>query len=201
MTSRATLRVVVSLLVFPIAFGVNALISPQIYTPREPVFSGPDIASNWAWRSMANGQHSWWLWSVFPDASVRNVGFVSPHPNFLPVGIDFTNWIDQHLGLEVDASRPPYDVTQFGIREELLSEAKVFSRIKCRDNQAMVERDSCFYFVAWSDKLLPEFRPVFVGVRTLFDEDSEVALVEKNLLESLIPVDLGQVPDYHDIDS
>ena len=64
----------------------------------------------------------------------------------------------------------------------------------------MTVRDTCFYFVAWSDELLPEATPEFIAVRTNLDDDSEVALVEKTFLASVLPVSLDQIPDYFEVD-
>ena len=187
-----------------VALGIplNMVFYPQVYEARSPVFNGPDIASNWEWRSMAISEHSWWLWSVFPDARVSHVGFAAPpgKPDGLEVGIKFSNWRDDYLGLDVDASLPPLDVTDLGIRDELLTEARVFSRIHCRDNQEMTVRDSCFYFVAWRDDLMTSSNPEFLAVRTFLDDDSEVALVEKAFLTSLIPAPLDSVPNYWEVD-
>jgi hypothetical protein len=193
-------RALIALATLSIGIPVNLLVSPQVYTPREPVFSGVDIAANWEWRSMAIREHSWWLWNVFPDARVSHVGFVAGNADLLPVGIQFSSWRDEYLGLDVDTSEPPLDVTALGIREQLLDEARVFSRIHCRDNQEMTKRDTCFYFVAWSDALLPDSDPEFIAVRTKLDDDSEVALVEANFLWSLLPTSVDSLPDYHEVD-
>ena len=195
-----TFRAVISFLALSVAVPINIFVSPQVYTPREPVFSGVDIASNWEWRSMAIREHSWWLWSVFPDARVSHVGYVARSSGELPVGIRFSSWRDEYLGLDVEESETPLDVTDLDVRQALLSEARVFSRIHCRDNQAMTVRDTCFYFVAWSDDLLPETNPEFIAVRTNLDEDSEVALVEKTFLASVLPVSIDQIPDYFEVD-
>ena len=195
-----TFRTVISFLALSVAVPINIFVSPQVYAPREPVFSGVDIASNWQWRSMAIREHSWWLWSVFPDAHVSHVGFVRRSSGELPVGIQFSSWRDEYLGLDVDESETPLDVTDLDVRQALLSEARVFSRIHCRDNQAMTVRETCFYFVAWSDDLLPETNPEFIAVRTKLDDDSEVALVEKTFLASVLPVSINRIPDYFEVD-
>ena len=195
-----TFRAVVSFLALSVAVPINIFLSPQVYSPREPVFSGVDIASNWEWRSMAIREHSWWLWNAFPDAHVSHVGYVAQSSDELPVGIQFSSWRDEYLGLNVDESETPLDVTGLDVRQALLSEARVFSRIHCRDNQAMTVRDTCFYFVAWSDELLPEATPEFIAVRTNLDDDTEVALVEKTFLASVLPVSLDQIPDYFEVD-
>jgi hypothetical protein len=138
-------------------------------------------------------------WRYFPDAEVRNVGYVAAEPGAAELGVEFSSWRDEYLGLKVDVSEPPLDVVEFGIRDELLAEARVYSRIHCRDKSTMINRDTCFYFVAWSDKLLPKSKPEFLGVRTFVDEDSEIALVEKTFLESLLPVELDRVPTLHEV--
>lgn len=152
---------------------------------------------------MAIDMHSWWLWSEIPDASVKNVGFVTPpdHPEQLRVGIQFHSYIDDYLGLTVDLSEPPLDVTAWEIRDQLHMQAKNYSRIHCRDNQAMTIRDTCYYFVAWDWDLLPEQNPEFYAVRTYLDDDSEIALVEKNFLESLTEVSVDKIPNFHEVDS
>ena len=193
-------RAALALLALFVAIPLNIFVFPQVYPPREPVFNGVDIAANWEWRSMAIREHSWWLWSVFPDAQVSHVGYVARNSGELPVGIQFTSWRDEYLGLDVDDSDPPLDVTELGVREGLLAEARVFSRIHCRDSQAMTVRDTCFYFVAWSDDFLPESNPEFIAVRTNLDDDSEVALVEKTFLASVLPVSLADLPNFFEVD-
>jgi len=197
---RDRLSTIFSIAILFFGFIFNLVYSPQIYVARPPVFNGVDIASTWEWRSMAIREHSWWLWSVFPDAHVSHVGFVRRSSGELPVGIRFSSWRDEYLGLDVEESETPLDVTDLDVRQALLSEARVFSRIHCRDNQAMTVRDTCFYFVAWSDDLLPETNPEFIAVRTNLDEDSEVALVEKTFLASVLPVSIDQIPDYFEVD-
>lgn len=198
-----TLRIISVVFVLLVAVIWNFTYAPQIMTPRTPVFNGPDIASNWEWRSMAVRMHGWWLWSKLPDASVKNVGFVAPpqEPEALKVGIQFDSFIEDYLGLSVDSSQPPLDVTGFDIREELHKEAKNYSRIHCRDNQAMTIRDTCYYFVSWNWDLLPSQEPEFRAVRTYLDEDSEIALVETNFLESLIGMSADTLPNFHELDS
>jgi len=187
-----------------IALGIplNIFVYPQVYEQRPPVFRGPDIAANWEWRSMATGEHSWWLWSLFPDAHVSNVGYQPPpnDPNGLAVGILFSSWRNEYLGLDVDDSLPPLDVTNLDIRDDILAEARLYSRIRCRDSQAMKKRDSCYYLVAWNEALMPSGGPHFVAVRTVRDDDSEVALVEQRFLESLISDPLDSLPNYWEVD-
>ena len=184
-------------------FAWNVSFAPRIMTDREPIFNGPDIASNWEWRSMAIDMHSWWLWKYFPDAQVRNVGFLPPagQPDALRVGIQFSSWIDQSLGLNVDTSQPPLDATNLDIRDELSANAKNWSRIHCRDNQEMVVRDTCYFLVSWNWGLLPDSEPEFFAVRTTLSDDSEIALVERNFLEDLIGRPAESLPDFHDVDS
>lgn len=197
-----TFRIVTLGLGLIVALMWNFAFAPQIMTPRAPVFNGPDIASNWEWRSMAIDMHGWWLWSEIPDASVKNVGFVPPpdNPEGLRVGIQFDSYIDDYLGLNVDSTEPPFDVTGLKIRDQLHTHAKNYSRIHCRDNQAMAIRDTCYYFVSWDWDLLPKQEPEFYAVRTYLDHDSEIALVEKNLLEALTGVSVDTLPNFHEVD-
>lgn len=181
-----------------LVFGMvlNVFFAPQLMTPRPPVFNGPDIAENWEWRSMAIQTHSWWLWDQFPDATVTYVGFVPPpgNPDGLQVGMKFSGWIDKLLGLDVDTSLPPLDVSELDIAAELSAYQKVYSRIHCRTGQEMVIRDTCYYFVAWDDALLSGDAPVFIGIETNRTQDKEeMALVEKSLLEKISPVPLDQL--------
>lgn len=191
-------RIRVALIAIGLIGGItlNTTLAPQLMTPRPPVFNGPDIAENWEWRSMASQTHSWWLWEKFPDATVVNAGFVPPpgRPDALMVGMKFSHWIDEFLGLDVDTTEPALDVTELGIRDELRSYQIVYSRIDCRSGQDMETRDTCYYFVAWDFSLIPGENPVFVAVetsRTLGDE--EMALVERNLLEKISPVPLHEL--------
>ena len=172
-------------------------------TDRDPVFNGPDIASNWEWRSMAIQMHGWWLWSEIPDAHVKNVGFVKPidQPDSLRVGIEFGSWIDEAVGLHIDNSEPPLDVTHLEARELILENAKNWSRIHCRDNQEMAVRDTCYFLVSWDWDLLPESNPTFYAVRTVLSDDSEIALVEKNFLQSVTGQSVESLPNFHDVDS
>ena len=176
---------------------LNVTIAPQIMTPRTPVFSGPDMAANWEWRSMAIETHGWWLWNAFPDATITHAEMVVPpgNPDALEVGMEFTQWMDQQLGLEVVEELPPFDVTELGIRDQLFGQHKVYSRIHCRSGQEMEVRDTCYYFVAWAPDLLPENNPHFIGVVTNREQDrEEMALVEENLLRELSPVSLEEIP-------
>ena len=176
---------------------LNVTIAPQIMTPRKPVFSGPNMAANWEWRSMAIETHGWWLWNAFPGATVTHAEMVVPpgNPDALEVGMEFTQWMDQQLGLEVVEELPPFDVTELGIRDQLFGQHKVYSRIHCRSGQEMEVRDTCYYFVAWAPDLLPENNPHFIGVVTNREQDrEEMALVEENLLRELSPVPLEEIP-------
>lgn len=181
---------------------LNLFFAPQLMTPRPPVFNGPDIAENWEWRSMAIQMHSWWLWNEFPNARVTNVGFVPPvgNPQGLPVGMQFSLWIDELLGLDVDKSLPPLDVSELEITDALSAFQKVYSRIHCRTGQEMAIRDTCYYFVAWDDELLTDDAPVFIGIETNRTQDKEeMALVEKSLLEKVSPVPLSQLKSIDEV--
>ena len=192
-----------SLVVVLLAMGaiVNTTISPQIYVPRPPIANGIDIASTWEWRSMAIREHSWWLSHYFPGVSVTHVAYGPPPttPGGLDVGIQFASWRDRYLDIRIDDSLPPLDVSALGLRELLIENGRVFSRIHCRDNQQMTIRDSCFYFVAWDDELLADSVPTFVAVRTNLDDDSEYALVEQNLLENTLSVDVKEIPNLWEV--
>lgn len=179
-----------------LGLGLNIVVAPQIMSPRPPVFNGPDIAESWPWRSMAIQMHSWWLWEKFPNARVTNVGFVPPlgRPDGLQVGMKFSEWWDQQLGLEVDLSEPPLDFSQSNIREQLFAYHQVYSRIHCRIGQEMVVRDACYYFVAWDPENIDESRPVFVGVELNRELDNEeMALIELGLLTRISPKPLSEI--------
>lgn len=172
---------------------LNLTVAPQIMTSRPPVFNGPDIAENWEWRSMAIGNHSWWLWEKFPNAQASHVGFTTPpgHPEALPVGMQFEQWMDEEFSTDLDTSRPALDITELNIRDTLFDHHVVYSRIHCRSGQEMVRRDTCYYFVAWSPDLIDQSEPRFIGVQTNREKDrEEMALVEENLLRSVLPVPL-----------
>lgn len=178
--------------------GLNVTLVPQIMTPRPPIFNGPDIAENWEWRSMAVHSHSWWLWEKFPESSATHVGFVTPpgNPDALRVGMLYSQWMDEQgaLSTEVDASLPPLDISELGIRDDLYSHQKVYSRIHCRSGQEMEDRDTCYYFVSWSPELLGDTPPRFIGVLTNRAQDKEeMALIEENLLRELSPVSLEEL--------
>lgn len=181
-----------------LGLGLNVTLVPQIMTARPPIFNGPDIAENWEWRSMAVHSHSWWLWEKFPESSATHVGFVTPpgNPDALRVGMLYSQWMDRQgaLSTEVDASLPPLDVSELGIRDDLYSHQKVYSRIHCRSGQEMEDRDTCYYFVSWSPELLDDTPPRFIGVLTNSAQDKEeMALIEENLLRELSPVPLRQL--------
>jgi hypothetical protein len=195
------LRLTAFLVVVFSSIVVNVNYSPQIMNPRPPVFNGADIAQNFEWRAMGVRMHSWWLYRTFPDSIVHHVGYVRPGNQVekLKTGIFFSSWIDEELGLEVDDSLPPYDIEAFGAREELLTFAKHYSRIRCRDNQKMVKRDTCYYVVAWDEHTVGD-SPTFVGVRTALLEsgNSEYFLVEADLLKRLLGAPLESIPTIHD---
>ncbi|MDR9435161.1 hypothetical protein [Pontimonas sp.] len=178
-----------------VGVGLNVTLVPQIMTPRTPVFNGADIAENWEWRSMAIHSHSWWLWEKFPESTATHVGFVTPpgNPDALRVGMLYSQWMDRQgaLSTEVDASLPPLDVSELGIRDALYPHHRVYSRIHCRSGQEMADRDTCYYFVSWSEELLGDDPPRFIGVLTNREQDKEeMALIEENLLRDVSPVPL-----------
>lgn len=182
-----------SVLALGLALGIvlNVTVAPQIYTPRPPVFNGPDVAENWEWRSMAIQTHSWWLWEQFPEASVSHVQMTTPPgaDNLLPVGMAFTQRFEELRTLTIDTTLPPLDLVGLGINDDLANYYKVYSRIHCRSGQEMVKRDTCYYFVAWDDSLLGSEPPHFVGVRTNAEEGAEeMGLVEERLLERISPI-------------
>ena len=188
----------IALIAAGLSLGVvlNMTVAPQIMTARTPVFNGADIAANWEWRSMAIESHSWWLWEHFPEARVVNAGFVNPpgNPDALPVGMKLTQWTDEWFTTNIDASMPPLDVSEMGIRDDLFAHQKVYSRIHCRSGQEMEIRDTCYYFVAWSAEMLPDGPPTFIGIVTnRSKDDEEMALVEKNLLREISPVPLEDI--------
>lgn len=208
LTSRAvTLRATLFTSALSVGLLWNVFFAPQIMTPRPPVFNGADISGTWEWRAMADGAHDWWLWREFPDAKVVNAGYVAPPDGsgIRPVGIQFAFLATEQFGLQVDSSEPPLDITPFDIQDELYQHAKNYSRIDCRDNQAMQEADTCYYFISWDWDLLANSEPVFYGVRTNLvepgsDSDSEYALVEATLLQSLIDTPLSEIPNLHEVD-
>lgn len=173
---------------------VNSALFEDVYVPRTPVANGPEIVDNWEWRSMATGQHSWWLAHYVPGAIVTNVNYLSPanSPEREELGIDFSSWRDKYLDIAIDDSAAPLDVSDLGIHDDLLDSGKVFSRIDCRTPKMTVP-DSCFFFIAWEDSLLVSNIPIFVAVLTNVDEESEFALVERNLLKNLLGIPLGDV--------
>lgn len=191
----ARLRVTVLGLGVGLGMALNLTVAPQIMTPRQPVFNGPDIAENWEWRSMAIGMHSWWLWENFPRARVTNVGYVTPpaFPDGLPVGMKFSDWVDETLGLSVDLTEPPLDLRSENLESLTGEYRQLRSRIDCRVGQAMVKSDTCYYFVAFDRQTVTE-SSVFVGVLTSSEPGSEeFGLVESRLLEELLPGGLGSV--------
>mgnify|MGYP001605238692 FL=1 len=187
--------VLIALGVF-LGVALNVTVAPQIMTPPTPVFNGPDIAENWEWRSMAIQNHSWWLWEKFPEATAVHVGFVVPpgNPEALPVGMEFEQWMDEEFSTTVDGSLPPLDVSELGIRDALHAHHKVYSRIHCRSGQEMQQRDTCYYFVSWDDRLLGEDPPRFIGVETNREQDrEEMALIEEKLLREVSPLPLEEI--------
>jgi hypothetical protein len=136
---------------------------------------------------MANGMHGWWLYENFPQSRAINVGFVSPPgmPDGLAVGMDFSKWVDQDLGLEADRSLPPLDLTGLSLSDELAEFRMIYSRIDCRTGQEMVDDDTCYYFVAWDPKTISD-APTFVGVMTNANpREEEFGIVELGLLRQL----------------
>lgn len=144
---------------------------------------------------MAIHSHSWWLWEKFPQSTATHVGFVTPPGNSeaLRVGMLYSQWMDRQgaLSTDVDASLPPLDVSKLGIRDALYPHHRVYSRIHCRSGQEMEDRDTCYYFVSWSEELLGDDKPRFIGVLTNREQDKEeMALIEENLLREVSPVPL-----------
>ena len=182
-----------------VGLGLNLTVAPQIMTQRPPVFNGADIAANWEWRSMAIGMHPWWMWQNFPDATVTHVGYIPPvgNPAGLPVGMKFSDWVDQSLGLTVDETLPPLDLTADDLLAPLEPYRQLRSRIDCRAGQEMTKSETCYYFVAYDPATISS-APEFVGVLLNKGERlEEFGVVERGLLENLLglPIDGLQTVD------
>lgn len=192
-------RIRVLLLGVGLALGValNVFIAPQLSTPRDPIFNGPDIAENWEWRSMAIWMHPWWLAEQFPAASVTNSGFSIPpaSPSDLPLGMKFEESLAEDVGLKIVGNSPALDIRSIDIRNKLEGYFQNYSRIHCRSSMEMVKRDSCYFFVAWDNSAIDVSNPVFVGVLTNTNlGEEEMGLVEEELLRRLSPIPIETIP-------
>jgi hypothetical protein len=189
------MRLIVLLGGLLVGLGLNLTVAPQIMTPRPPVFNGADIAANWEWRSMAIGMQPWWMWQNFPDATVTHVGYVPPvgNPEGLAVGMKFSDWVDQSLGLAVDETLPPLDLTATDLSISLEPYRQLRSRIDCRVGQEMTKSDTCYYLVAYDPATISS-PPEFVGVLLSKEErQEEFGVVERGLLESLLGVAINDL--------
>ena len=194
-------RLVVLLGGLLLGVGLNLAVAPQIMTPRSPVFNGADIAANWEWRSMAIGMHPWWMWQNFPDATVTHVGYVPPvgNPEGLPVGMKFSDWVDQSLSLAVDETLPPLDLTASNVLASLEPYRQLRSRIDCRVGQEMTKSDTCYYLVAFNPQTISA-TPEFVGVLLSKEErQEEFGVVERGLLEQIVGTTVDRLPTVDEV--
>ena len=145
---------------------------------------------------MAIGMHPWWMWQNFPDATVTHVGYVPPvgNPEGLPVGMKFSDWVDQSLSLAVDETLPPLDLTASNVLASLEPYRQLRSRIDCRVGQEVTKSDTCYYVVAFDPKTISP-TPEFVGVLLSKEErQEEFGVVERELLEQIVGTSVDRLP-------
>lgn len=197
-----TLRAVIVTCALSVGLIWNLSFARQIMTFKPPVFNGPDVAENYEWRRMADGSHDWWLWANFPEAEVRNAGFVERDGSSSqrPEGIQFASVATEYLGLNVDPRFPPLEVSHLGVREELLEYSAYRSRIDCLSEFSTVKLDSCDFFVSFDSAQISKSPKVFYAVRTSKGERPEYGLVEEGLLSSVLSVPISELENQHQAD-
>jgi hypothetical protein len=169
---------------------VNLFLAPQLYTPRPPVFTGPDLASTWEWRGHSFGVNTWWLAENLPNAEYVHVDVDVPDnaaDGALEVGILLDDRPARIFELPLDDTRIPVDVSRLdGVRETLFDYEVLKGNIRCQVDTFSPQDGRCDFFVAINGDG-PTTEPLtLVGVLTRVGGDGdEMALVEQSLLEEV----------------
>jgi hypothetical protein len=184
---------------------VNVFLAPQLYTPRPPIFTGPDLASTWEWRGHAFAVNTWWLAENAPGARYTHVGVAVPPgatDGALQVGILLNDRPARVFDLDFNTASIPLDVSRIpGVRDALLDHHVLRGQIKCQVDPYQPKRGRCDFFVAWDGPVPATDQLELVGVLTRAGgAGDEMALVQRELLErvagnsieSLLPMGLDQ---------
>ena len=169
---------------------VNLFLAPQLYTPRPPVFTGPDLASTWEWRGHSFGGNTWWLSENAPNATFTHVGVAVPDnaaSGALPVGILLDDRPARILELDFDTTSIPVDVSRMpGVRDALFAKEVLKGNIRCQVDTFSPQDGRCDFFTAWEGSVPTDEPLELVGVLTRVGGDGdEMALIERGLLEEV----------------
>jgi hypothetical protein len=198
-----TLRALVLAGVLAAAMAVNSFVAPQIYDPRPPIMTGPDLVIVEEWRGHSFATNTWWLNDNVPNARYERVGLVKPAgapDNALAVGITISDRPARILGLEIDESQSAVDVTGLAARDALFIHSKMQGFILCQVDLFVEQPTRCRFFAAWEGDVATDDPLVFVGVLTERDDRrDEMALVEKGLLEKIVGMPVDSLPTLGEI--
>jgi len=176
---------------------VNIFFAPQLYSPRPPVFSGPDLAANEAWRGHAFSTQPWWLAETLPDATFIHLKFEVPPgaaDSAQPIGINFDERSLQRFEVDIDRGEFPLNLEPLNLRDQIAPHIQHFSGVRCRPSLTPIDTQICDYFVAW-DRDLTESPKVFVAVSTSSVPGAEeMGLIEVTLLERILGQPYDSVP-------
>jgi len=176
---------------------VNVFLAPQLYSPRPPVFSGPDLAANEAWRGHAFSTQPWWLAETLPDATFIHLKFDYPpgtEDGGVMIGINFDERSLRRFEVDIDQSEFPLNLEPLNLRDEIAPHIHHFSGVRCLPSLTPTDTQICDYFVAW-DRDQQDSPKVFVAVATSSVPGSEeMGLIEVTLLEKLLRQPFTSVP-------
>jgi hypothetical protein len=193
-----TLRALVLAGVLAVAMAVNTFVAPQLYDPRPPIMTGPDLVEVEEWRGHSFATNTWWLNDNVPNARYERTGQVklaSAPDNALAVGINISDRPAKILGLNIDESRSAVDVTGLGVRDALFIHSKIQGFILCQVDLFEQQETRCRFFAAWEGDVPTDEPLVFIGVLTERDDKrDEMALVEKGLLERIVGMPVDSLP-------
>jgi len=193
-----TLRALALAGVLIAGMAINSFFVPQIYDPRPPIMTGPDLVIVEEWRGHSFATNTWWLAENVPNARYERTGLVTPAgtpDNALAVGIDITDRPAKILGLDIDESRTAFDVTGLGLRDATFIHSKIQGFIRCQVDLFVEQPTRCRFFAAWEGDVPTDEPLVFVGV--LIERDDrrdEMALIEKGLLEKVAGAPVASLP-------
>ena len=192
------LRAVLLAFALVIASVTNVFFAPSIYSPRAPVFSGPDVAENFSWRGHGYSFQPSWLAERLPNSRFTQMRFGRPDGfvgDGIGVGIFWNERTAVIEGVAYDDTDFPLDLSGLGVGDALVEYHQIFSGIRCQSDPSQLERGRCDYFVAWDGTVAPTDQLVFVAVFTRISPDGdEVGFVEEGLLSRLLSGPINDVP-------
>ena len=181
-----------------VASVVNLFFAPQIYEPRPPVFSGPDMAESEAWEGHAFSTQPWWLEANLPDATFLHLKRGVPEgagEGAREVGIFFDERSVAYFAPDFDTSSFPLDLTGYDLQDDLAPYLQLSAQVRCRPTPQADPPGLCDYFVAWDGSGDQGVPSTLVGVVTRSESgEEEVGLVDVALLESLLGVAVETLP-------